>query len=350
MATIKDIAKRVGVSPTTVSRVLSADPKLSVTKEVRKKVIETAAELNYSTPRDKRLARSSGEMAASPLRNVLVLQGLSDDQELADPYYVGVRVGVEKTCQAMGLSTAVHYSDDPASEISIDPATGIVLMGHHSEEALSAILAETDLIAFAGEDLPYYDYADRDTVKHDLVGSMSALLSNLVDAGYRDIGFIGFKRNRPDTSPTVAHQMEARAAAFVDWLSKRELFDETLMRREGKTSQNGYDLTLDLLRGKKLPDVIVAATDSLAIGAYMALKENGKSIPEDIAVVAFNDIPAAQFLVPPLTTVKLSAELIGKTAVELLAERCGGRDVSKKITLGAKIIWRDSARKPPQNS
>ncbi len=90
----------------------------------------------------------------------------------------------------------------------------------------------------------------------------------------------------------------------------------------------------------------MAATDSLAIGAYVALKDAGKRIGEDVAVVAFNDIPAARHLMPPLTIVKLPAELIGKTAVELLRERAEGRVTTKRVILGSEIVWRESCRKP----
>jgi len=82
----------------------------------------------------------------------------------------------------------------------------------------------------------------------------------------------------------------------------------------------------------------------MAIGVYRALHEAGLSIPDDIGVASFNDISVAQFLNPPLTTVHLPAEEIGETAVELLLERVGGREIAKQISLASRIVWRSSTR------
>ena len=82
------------------------------------------------------------------------------------------------------------------------------------------------------------------------------------------------------------------------------------------------------------------------MGAYRAIHELGVSIPEDVAVASFNDISVAQFLNPPLTTIRLPSEEIGETAVELLLERAAGRELAKRITLASQIIWRSSTRAP----
>ncbi len=81
-------------------------------------------------------------------------------------------------------------------------------------------------------------------------------------------------------------------------------------------------------------------------GAYRAIHELGLQIPQDIAVASFNDISGAQFMSPPLSTVRLPAEEIGETAVELLLERAGGRELAKRITLATRLIWRSSTRAP----
>ena len=84
----------------------------------------------------------------------------------------------------------------------------------------------------------------------------------------------------------------------------------------------------------------------MAVGAYRAIHEMGLSIPDDIAVASFNDISVAQFMSPPLTTVHLAAEEIGETAVELLLEQVGGRELRKRITLATSVRWRGSTRSP----
>lgn len=84
----------------------------------------------------------------------------------------------------------------------------------------------------------------------------------------------------------------------------------------------------------------------MAIGAYRAIHEMGLRIPDDIAVASFNDISVAQFLNPPLTTVHLPAQEIGETAVELLLEQAGGRELRRRLTLATTVLWRESTRSP----
>ena len=92
--------------------------------------------------------------------------------------------------------------------------------------------------------------------------------------------------------------------------------------------------------------MVVTSNDNMAIGTYRAIQEFGLVIPDDIAVISFNDIPVAQFLTPPLTTVKIHGEHIGETAVDLLLERLSGRDYAKQIRIETELVYRASCRKP----
>lgn len=129
-------------------------------------------------------------------------------------------------------------------------------------------------------------------------------------------------------------------------MESRKRFDPALTALGTNTEQSGHDLTLKLLTTSPRPDVIVTANDNMAVGAYRAILESGLKIPSDIAIASFNDISAARFLHPPLTTVRLPAERIGENAIDLLVERLSGRKLAKQISLESKIVWRDSCRKP----
>lgn len=91
------------------------------------------------------------------------------------------------------------------------------------------------------------------------------------------------------------------------------------------------------------------SNDNMAIGTYRAVREVGLTIPDDIAVVSFNDIPVAQFLTPPLSTVRIHGEHIGEVAVDLLLERLSGRGYGKQVRIATELIWRDSCRKPMES-
>ena len=101
---------------------------------------------------------------------------------------------------------------------------------------------------------------------------------------------------------------------------------------------------MNLLESEVQPDVIVACTDNMAIGAYKAIAEKGWRTPDDIAVVGFNDNPASEFLHPPLSSVRLAPEIAGMTAVDLLVERLDGRGMVKTVLLHPQIRWRRSTR------
>ena len=102
----------------------------------------------------------------------------------------------------------------------------------------------------------------------------------------------------------------------------------------------------ELLELPDRPTAVFVANDSLAIGCYKAVNEKGLAIPEDISVVGYNDIPAAKYLVPPLTTVHLYMDFMGEQAVSMLAERIlTGREIAIQTLIPAKLVIRESVRK-----
>ena len=139
---------------------------------------------------------------------------------------------------------------------------------------------------------------------------------------------------------------ELRSRGYRDCSERAAVIDPALCateRAQGRnTEEVGYRTAQRLAAHR--PDAIVTGNDNIAVGAYRALHELGLSIPEDVAVASFNDISVAQFLNPPLSTVRLPAEQIGETAVELLLERAGGRELAKRINLASQIVWRGSTR------
>lgn len=124
----------------------------------------------------------------------------------------------------------------------------------------------------------------------------------------------------------------------------RGWFDPALVAIGQKTAEGGYELTLRMLENGARPEVLVTANDNMAVGAYRAIHKLGLRIPTDIEVASFNDISVARFMNPPLTTVRLPAEEIGESAVDMLLEQVNGRNVTKRVTLESKIIWRGSTK------
>jgi len=114
VVTLKEIAKAVGVSSATVSRVLNFDQTLSVTAKTRQAIIETAEALKYETPRARNRAYQQG------LGKVALVHYLRPDQEFVDPYYVGLRLGIESRCQALKIETIKVYHTDSLADAYLE--------------------------------------------------------------------------------------------------------------------------------------------------------------------------------------------------------------------------------------
>ena len=336
MVTLKQIAQSVGVSTATVSRVLNFDTSLSITDSKRQAIIETAEAMNYATPRNRNRANQLG------LTRLALVHFLSPDKELIDPYYVGLRLGIERRCQALKIETVkVYHTRSLPDPTLLQSASGVIAIGQHSDDEIKWLLQYARLLVFADFAPPE---GGLDSVASDLRLAMHRLVAALWARDYRRIGFIGWMEDYSDDPYS-----ELRCMAYVEDMKRRGVFDPRLCLTEKTPERNteriGYDLTRRLIQSGERPDALITCNDNMAVGAYRALHEAGLAIPRDIAVASFNDTSVAQFVTPPLTTVHLPAEEIGETAVELLLERASGRELGKRITLESEIIWRGSTRR-----
>ncbi|WP_421761317.1 LacI family DNA-binding transcriptional regulator [Devosia sp.] len=335
MVTLKEIAKVVGVSSATVSRVLNFDQTLAVSAKTRQAVIETAQLMNYEPPRARNRANQQG------LSKIALVHFLRPEQEFVDPYYVALRLGIESRCQALKIETVKVYHTDRQPDASLlQGASGIIAIGRHDDDEIAWLKRHNRNIVFADFSPPTDEF---DSVESDLMLATRKLLQALTAAGYRRIAFAGWT-DVYDGVPSAVP--ERRCRAYMQWAREAGVFDERICLSGTKTEGSGYHLTRQILSEKDRPDALITANDNMAIGAYRAIHEMGLRIPDDIAVASFNDISVAQFMNPPLTTVHLAAEEIGESAVELLLEQAGGRELRKRITLATNVRWRGSTRTP----
>ena len=336
MVTLKEIAAAVGVSTSTVSRVLNFDNTLSVTAPVRRAIIETAEAMSYATPRARNRAAQRG------LNRLALVHFLRPDQELVDPYYVGLRLGIERRCAALKIETVKLYHAEAMPDAAVlQAADGVVAIGWHNEGEVAWLCRHSRALVFA-------DYAPAgdgfDCVESDLAPGMQKLLHGLSGKGYRRIGFVGWT-DRANHGAGAAP--EKRCVVYGDWMRAAGCFDPAICLTGSNTEASGYDLTRRILALPDRPDALITANDNMAVGAYRAIADHHLRIPHDIAVASFNDISVAQFMAPPLSTVRLPAEEIGECALDMLLERIAGREISKRVTLATTLIWRDSTAQKP---
>lgn len=330
--TLKDIAAAAGVSPTTVSRVLNFDFTLSVSDATRQTILETAEALSYAPPRRRRHG------GRGPAPKVVLVHFLRPEQELSDPYYVALRLGIERRCAALKIEQTKLYQTETFPDPKVlRAAAGVIVIGWHSPE-------EEAWLSRHARNIVYADHAPKaegtDCVINDLGAATLALLEGIAARGYRKIGFIGWSDRRPGCE----EHPEPRHAAAAQWLAARGQFVPQWCQLGANTAESGHALAQAVLASGLRPEILICANDSMAVGAYRAIDGAGLRIPEDISLASFNDISVARFLNPPLTTVHLPAEEIGETAVDLLLERLEGRALAKRVVLESRVVWRGSTR------
>lgn len=340
MATLKEIADKVGVSVTTVSRVINYDETLSISPDKRKLIFEVAEELEYETPRSKKRVNSTKKIKPSLFR-VGIIHFISVDEELEDPYYLSIRIGIEKKCQEYNYEIVKLFAKDGEYPIEqLKNIHGLLAIGKFSTADVRLFQSCCSNIVFV-DSCPLEE--ELDSVVVDVDVAMNKILAFALAQGFTRIGFCGWLENYPDSRTYLG---EKRYTAFVEYMEKKNLLNNNYIYLDAlySKSRGAYHLFKDAFEKGDLPELIIAGNDSVAIGIMKAIHETGLRIPEDISIIGINDIPIAQYTFPPLTTVKFYSEIMGETAVSLLKERFEHRKIAKKVTFPCQLVIRESCR------
>lgn len=328
MATIKDIAEEAGVSIATVSRVLSYDETLNVPDTTKTRVFEAAEKLEYKKKDKKRQNRKY---------RIGVLYSYSLEEELEDPFYLSVRVAIEKKLADDGHKKyQIRSTDKPENLTGLD---GIICLGTFGRSMVERIesFGKPAVFVDASPDVEKFD-----SVVNDIRRCVSKVLDYLTGLGHSRIAFIGGRDIDSDGNEVA----DDRARVYREYMEKKGLYREDYVKIQGYAPKDGYAKTKELLGLPGRPTAVMVANDSLAVGCYKAVHEAGLRIPEDLSVVGFNDISFARYLVPTLTTVRLYMEFMGEQAVALMAERLSSkRDLCVQVRIPSKLIERESVRR-----
>ncbi|MBU0934948.1 MAG: LacI family DNA-binding transcriptional regulator [Spirochaetes bacterium] len=338
MATLKEIAEQTGVSIATVSRVLNYDETLSVSPDKRKLILEVAEQLDYVPPGRKN-GTSGSRKGRKPRRRIGLIHFLSVEEELDDPYYISIRIGIERKCRECGYELILLYKrDDSYHAEELRNVDGLIAIGKFSRSDIYSIRQHCRDIVVV-DSSPCEEEIDSVVVEVDQ--TMTHILDFALDQGFRRIGFFGGFEKYAEYRTYLG---EKRYTAYVEYMKEKGLFDERYVFLETLSAKSGYHLFKEAWQKGNLPELIIAGNDTTALGIMKAVYEAGLKIPEDISLIGINDIPTAQYTFPPLTTVKLYSEFMGETAVELLTERLEYRRIPKKVTIPSHLVIRGSCR------
>lgn len=334
MATIKDIAKKAGVSPATVSRVLNYDATLSVSDEKRQLILEIAEALDYATPRQRQDKRPVLR------QRIGLIHWYTIQQELEDPYYMSIRMGIEKQCYDNNLDIVKIYDPRHYDFSQLGEVAGLIAIGKFSDGDLDQFTQISPHVVFVDSSPREQIF---DSIVIDFEKAVVEVIQHFIQQGHNRIGYIG---GREYVGPERTPLGERREMVFHDYLMKQNLLDSEQIYIGSFVASSGYELMKRAIEnsGDRLPSAFLIASDSMAIGALRALHEKGISVPDQVAIIGFNDIPTSKYTVPPLATVRVHKEFMGETAVDLLMERMWKqRTIPKKVIVPTELILRESA-------
>ncbi|QDH71427.1 LacI family DNA-binding transcriptional regulator [Marilutibacter alkalisoli] len=329
-----DIAHRAGVSQATVSRVLSGSP--LVNAETRKRVEEAVRELNYKVDRHASSLRTqrSGTLA------LLLFEDPTPDDSHINPFFLSMLGSITRACARYGHDLLVSFqqlSDDWHADYEDSmKADGLILLGYGDYLAyrgkLETLVGQGTRFVRWGAVLPDQPGI---SIGCDNFHGGRLVGEHLLGLGRSRIAFLG------DASSHYPEFFDRYRGCDAALHEAGLRMDEGLQVDAVSAEEAGYDAARTLLaRGGEF-DAVFAASDLIAIGAMRALAESGRRVPEDIVVSGFDDIPAARFAQPALTTVFQDTTRAGALLVESLIAQIRGEEV-RSITLPASLVVRRS--------
>ncbi|MBX3569255.1 MAG: LacI family DNA-binding transcriptional regulator [Rhizobiaceae bacterium] len=330
-----EVAGLAGVSQTTVSLVLNDALGVRLSEQTRQRVLEAARALDY------RLVKR-GTAANTPVDRTVI--GFVVDEISTDPWMALAAAGAREKAWEHGLtlSMTVTRGDPEIEEAALARMAGLPLAGVIWGTIQTREIGAPHLPAGVPAVLLNCYVADRSIgsiVPGEVVGGREAT-ERLLEAGHRRIGFI--------QGEVWMEASRDRLKGYRQALASREItFDPRLVRPGNWEPSAGFEHTLELMRLDDPPTAIFCSNDLMALGCYEALKEMGKRIPEDIAVIGYDDREIAQFARPPLTTMLLPHQEMGRLAVEHLIE--GAHRQGRKppqIKVECPLVERQSVASP----
>jgi len=326
-ATIYSVAQLAGVSIATVSRVLQGTGATS--PQIRANVLQAVEDLEY-VPR--RSARSLAVQRHDA-------QGLVV-HDLTGPYYSEMLMGYESAAAQFGQSVIIvvtHLREDPTRAVRelSSRVDGLVLANSTiPDDAARSLARRTPVVLLARPAL-----SGCDAVSAENAQSARALTEHLLAHGRRRLFFVG----DPDGSPDV-HE---RYTGFTGALSSSDTSAVGPAIRVDFDERSGADVAAQVMGDANGPDALVCANDELALSTMKALKRAGVKVPDDIAIVGWDDVMTARYVTPGLTTVRQPLFELGRVAATRLHERITGAPASPEPRiLPTELVLRSSCGCP----
>jgi len=330
--TLNDVAKAAGVSIASASRAINGLD--NVTEEVRERVLAAASQLRY-VPHG-----AARALAMSRTNTIGVIL-----PDIYGEFFSEIIRGIDVGARASGLHILVSGSHGDLNEAvaavraMAGRVDGLLVMAPYAEagDLAGKLPVNLPLVMMGGAG----GQADLPSLMVDNYGGALEAVRHLYEQGCRRIAHI--------TGPEGNLEAQDRLRGYLDGL--KEAGDLAPLLVPGDfTDKAGYDAVRRLLDSDDMPDGLFAANDMMALGASLALREAGLSMPEDVAVIGFDDIPVTRYASPPISTLRAGVFEIGRRSLELLSaliERSGTEASSSAASLIVRpeLVVRASSRR-----
>lgn len=326
--TLVEIAQAAGVSVSTVSRALS-NGNYPLREETRQRVLKLAEEMGYKP----NLVARSLQSNRSHLVGVIV-------DRMQSPFAAATVQGIQDGLRNEGFSISIAYSNRD-QELAIEAihafyshqVDGMIILNSWLHNFNDPILSQQNR-PFVFVNRLFGNCMSNCVGPGDYYGAQIAT-QHLIDLGHQRIGYI---HGREDWI-----EAQNRLTGYRDTLAQYDLDDDEDLIRHGDWSvDSGYQAARELLALQEPPTAIFAANDMMALGAIYAIQDAGLTIPDDIAIVGYDDRDFAAWIRPALTTIRMPSYEMGRAAARLLLKQISGEELDDATQIPGELIIRQS--------
>jgi len=343
LVTIREVAKKAGVSIGTVSRVLNN--KTGVSEHIRNHVLNISQELGYAP--HKRVS-----IATTRITHLGLLIRPTEQPLTSDPFYGGIFHGIEKTCQEFQINASFGTLDIRNGRLRRLPAminderiSGLILLGVLPYDIAKEITSAAQVPIVLIDNC--YPNCEWDSVMIENERGAYSATKHLIANGHRKIVMLS-----GPSHPSILERRDGYAKAMQEHaLHPVYIKTQSPSPEDGLSPSDGETGILEVLRLAPDTTGVFCSNDNQALGALLQLQKLGYKVPDDISIVGFDNIHTVQYTSPPLTTIHVDRSSLGKLATQLLFNRIEVPDRAiVKTIVGTKLVERESVSPPSIHS
>ena len=330
---LKDIAEKVGVSTSTVSRVLNDRETKAASRKVKEKVWQAVREAGYTPDEAARELRGKRQVEREKRYIACVYARVTNHR--VDSFFSQLAAAIEYELFKNGyvMKYSIYAGEMDVETISNILAgtevDGIIVMGRFFDEQLRATVEKMPNVVYVS--LSGTESVNHDVVFSDAYKAARSVMGEFFRLGHRQIAYVGEKRR------------EMRYAGYRDAMQEQGLRELSVDAEQ--TMDGGYTGMETLLCAGDPFTAVFCANDEAAMGAIKALRGHGKEVPRDVSVISVDDIDVASYFSPMLTTVHIPINELGRQAARVMVDRISNaRKIALRLELPSSLSRRDSSR------